>query len=178
MTSSYTDVLISISFGSLLTDLVWPYGYLDMFTILMYCNIVLDDFHLHGIYDWQHKRGRIYYIYMNIYSRNECIWNNRSAYLLWFKKTYKIGNSTSMSSGIRLNVPRCIKKEEKDVLNYIRNWDLLHDNTHSLKIYFKLRGHSGHFTWSGGSFGRRLNNKKTTSSLINKTIIDITCFQI
>ena len=34
---------------------------------------------------------------------------------------HKIGNSTSMSSGIRLNVPRCIKKEEKDVLNYIRN---------------------------------------------------------
>ena len=117
--------------------------------------------------------GRIYYIYMNIYSRNKCIWNNRAAYLLRFKKTYKIGNSTSMSSGIRLNVPRCIKKEEKDVLNYIRNWDLVHDNTHSLKIYFLLRGHSGDLTQSGGSFEQRLNNEKATSSLINKTIIDI-----
>ena len=108
-----------------------------------------------------------------IYSRNKCIWNNRAAYVLWFKKIYKIGNSTSMSSGIRLNVPRCIKKEEKDVLNYIRNWDLVHDNTHSLKIYFLLRGHSGDLTQSGGSFEQRLNNETATSSLINKTIIDM-----
>ena len=136
LTSSYTDVLISIIFGSLLTDLVLPYRHLDMFTILMYCNNVLEGFHFHGVYNYQHKRGRIYYIYMNIYSRNKCIGNNRAAYVLWLKKIYKIGNSNSMSSGIRLNVPRCIKKEEKDVLNYIRNWDLGYDNTHSLKIYF------------------------------------------